>query len=340
MRDARGFTILEAIVGMGILIVAILGTMSFFIFGSQRTQESFRHKNVEEILASVASLISNDIQRAGFGLFPNVGTAYPQLGLFVIDGGTGVPNPLPDQLYVNYSNYLSLESNPQAPPSENNSPTCSYQYRSINSVFTRPDKAFTCGPYTLYYQGFVSLAVSNSLDLLGVPASLSFSDIGAVLAVMADGTGAVAASPATCAARTATPLCTLPGTENWTLSFASSGKNATGGTQTISAGWVAVPAIRYHVEQATTQNTGRLLRNGAPIMGGDPYLDVTNLQVTCFAGGAWQTMNAAPALLRMVEINISYRVNRGKGDAINWTPVYSRTLRVTPRTIVLKQTVG
>jgi type II secretory pathway component PulJ len=341
MRDARGFTVVEALVGLGILIVAILGAMSFFIFGSSRAQESFRYKSVEEVLASVTALMSYDIQRAGFGLFPGSGTSYPQLGLFVVDGG-GTTNPLPDELYVNYSQYLSLEWSPDSAEAEKAAPLCAAQYRAINSVFTRPEQSFICAPYTFYYQGFVTLSATVSpFPLYAVPQALSTADIGAVLATPTGVVGGAAAvSSATCTVA-GSPAPQLPGTQNWQVQFSPVGKNSAGGPQAILAGWTAVPAISYRVVPGVGTGTGRLMRNNRPIMGGDAYVDVSNFQVTCrMATGNWRTTNLDPPTLRMVEINIRYRLNKGKGDVTKWSPVYSRTIRVTPRTIVLKQTVG
>ncbi|MBI5572124.1 MAG: hypothetical protein HY914_19430 [Desulfomonile tiedjei] len=339
MGDTRGFTVTEALVGMAILIVAILGAMSFFIFGSSRAQESFRYKSVEEILASATSLITYDIQRAGFGLFPGQGPSYPNLALFVADGG-GTTNPIPDELYVSYSQYLTLEWSPNCADSEKAPPLCAAQYRAINSVFTNPAQLFTCLPYTFYYQGFVTLSASvTPFPLYAVPMALSEGDIGAVVATQGP-TGTVAASTATCTVL-ANPVPQLPGTKNWQVQFSASGKDSTSNPQAIGANWTAVPAISYTVVPGVGSGTGRLMRNSRPIMGGDPYIDVRNFQVTCqMSDSTWQTTNLNPAQLRTVEVNISYRLNRGKGGELSWSPVYSRTLRVTPRTIVLKQTVG
>jgi prepilin-type N-terminal cleavage/methylation domain-containing protein len=329
VENPRGFSLVEALVGLVILSMALAGALSFFIFGSQRATESFRRKGAEETLASVTSLITQDVQAAGFGLFAGGGSSYPQLALFVVN--SSATGTTPAELYVNYSGYLSFDSSPQGPPADDLPPTCSTQYRSINSVFTRPFRPFSCGPLTLYYQGVVTLPTATGFTLYAVPTALSTSDIGAVITsggIVSDATSVSSPGP-------------LTATSNWTISFPSMGRTSGGGAAAIAAGATAAPAISYKDVQGSGTSTGKLLRNGVPIMGGDAYVDVNNFQVRCqFADGSWQTTNTSPSSLRMVEITISYRMNRGKGDQFLWSPTYTRTLRVAPRTVVLKQRVG
>jgi prepilin-type N-terminal cleavage/methylation domain-containing protein len=337
MRASRGFTLVEAMVGMVILAVIVAGALSFFILWSSRSAESFRYKTADEGVATAISLLTTDIRKAGFGV-----TSTPEYGIFVVDNGANA-----DELYLSYGDYLNLEGDIRAPTSD----TLSVPYRSINSVFM-PNRQFTVGSLTLSYQGRITLSTGSNFVLRAIPSvqgAAHYSGCGAVI------TSTPAAADVDI--NTTTYVAgQIPGTQDWTIPLVSPARNAAGGGVALAAGMVVTPAISYKRVPGTGAGTGALWRNrgkesspfGTAILGGTPYLDVTDFQVRLqFTDASWSTTNTQPTNVRLIEATISYRVMiskdyrvgpTGSGTLIKgWGPVIQRRVSVSPRSVALAQ---
>jgi prepilin-type N-terminal cleavage/methylation domain-containing protein len=335
MRTSRGFTLVEAMIGMVILAVIVAGALSFFMLWSSRSAETFRYKTADEAVATAVSLITTDIRKAGFGC-----TKTPEYAIFAVDNGGANP----DELYLNYGDYLTVEGDIRAPTSD----TLSVPYRSINSVFM-PFREFTVGSLNLSNQAKISLATASNFQLRAIPEvqGAIYPGIGAVIA-SAPGVADVDISTTTFVAGP------IPGTQNWTFPLVNPGKDATGTGVNLTAGMTVAPAISYKVIPQAGAVTGALWRNrgknaapfGTAIMGGSPYVDVTDFQVRLqFADTTWDSTNSQPANVRLVEVTISYRVMISKNVRVGttakliegWGPVVQRQFRVSPRSVALNQ---
>ncbi len=339
MRISRGFTLVEAMVGMVILAVIVAGALSFFVLWSGRSAESFRYKAADEVAATAVSLITTDIRKAGFGVANS-----PQYAIFVVDNGSN-----PDELYLSYGDFMNLQGDIRAPTSD----TLSVPYRSINSVFMQ-NRAFTVGADTISFQGRITLATASNFQLLAIPTVYGATHYPGIGAVIASAPGAVDVD----INHTVFAAGPIPGTQNWTFPLVNPGKDAAGNPVNLTAGMVVTPAISYKLIPGTGNGTGALWRNygkagspfGTAIMGGTPYVNVTDFQVRVqFADATWADTNTQPANVRLVEAVISYRVllnpktsNDASGltnswGASGWGPVVQRTVRVSPRSITLNQ---
>jgi prepilin peptidase dependent protein B len=64
--NARGFTLPEAMLAMGIGSMLILGAMQFLPALSQRTQQLSQHYQLDQLLRQTARSLQKDFRRAGF----------------------------------------------------------------------------------------------------------------------------------------------------------------------------------------------------------------------------------------------------------------------------------
>jgi prepilin-type N-terminal cleavage/methylation domain-containing protein len=343
MRDTKGFTLVEAMIGMVILGVVIAGALSFFMLWSSRSTETFRYKDADETVATAVSLITSDIRKAGFG-----NTSNPEYAVFVVDNGT-----TQDELYLNCGEYLNFEGDIRAPTAY---PEW-VAYRCINSVF-KPNRQFTLSGVNLAYQARVTLDTVSDFTLWGIPkvyGASNYSNIGAVIA--ASGTPPTAFAADVNIKGTSATDGTITGTQDWTFPLvSSSGKYSDGSSAALSVGLVVAPAISYKVILTPDGGItgGALWRNrgssaapfGTPILGGTPYLDVTGLSVSCqFINGTEISMadtNTTPALLRAVQVTLQYRVMISKtqttdtgGKIRGWGPTVRRQILVSPRSLAI-----
>lgn len=346
MRDTKGFSLVEAMIGMVILAFIIAGTMSFFILWSSRSAESFRYKDADETVSTAISLITSDLRKAGFGVTTN-----PECAVFSVDRG----DTTADELYVNCGDYLNFEGDIRAPTSDPNS----VAYRCINSVF-KPNRTFIVSGVNLAYQAKFALSNTSSFVLYGIPAATSatrYGNIGALIASSGTGTAAGAADVDVSLTSYVNHLDgtgTPTGIQDWTFPLINPGRNSTGGSMTLTAGTIVAPAISYKVVAGTGGNGGALWRNrgkdaapfGSPILGGSPFLDLKNLQVRYeFTNGAstwWDDVNSSPASLRVVQVTLTYRVMLGKNfnadsshKIYGWSKDIQRQMIVAPRSVAL-----
>ncbi len=327
MNRQKGFTLIEAMIALFILAVAIVISLSFFIFQSRSGFVSSRLKTTDEELFFTRTLITRDLCQAGFGV-----ATHPELAVYVVDGGTSTP----DQLYLNYTGHLTMEECSQVPT------VTLMDALKRNSVYYETGSNF---------QGFlrVQTAGVNSLTLTAIPkigATTQFPDIAAFITNAGGVVGAVDVN---------VNLSTgidgpILGTQNWTFPLAT---NITGSSSTPT---YAAPGISYKLIKAplgstgsgspgvvVAENIGGLWRNrgadatpyGAPFFGGTRYLDVTDFRVRCqFSDGTWAMTNTSGATLRLVEITISYRT---RGRASFWNAVQTHVVTACPRTIAYQQ---
>ncbi len=98
MRNERGFTIVEMMVGSVVLLIVILITMSFFHSQSQYGGELVKDTGIRESLSAITMLIRHDVMHAGDALYDN-----PKLGIFADAANGGAFH----RLYVNYAMFMN-----------------------------------------------------------------------------------------------------------------------------------------------------------------------------------------------------------------------------------------
>lgn len=370
MRDSRGFTLMELMVGMLILSAAIAGALSFFIFQSQRGHESFRDKNTDEMVFSALALISRDVHAAGFGSV----VAYPKLAL-LIKRTTGYP----DELYTSFSDYVDTqyyERNPDL--------AAITRALRANSIFCSDGN---CAASGVQYQGYLKLTDTSNLRLYSIPqrnASLN----SAVGAILGDTDSVSTSDAAACDVNVKTttavsPVSGVTGTQDWT--FPVVGATTAGFTSTT----IVVPAVSYKVryyksdgslytgtppsdlyESSTGTIFGSLWRNrgpdnnafGIPLLGwcpngGNPFINVKNFKIRRqYADGGWDqvdpskpgevaAVSPSPKNVRLLEITVTYQTNiskettqlTGSSDRPRavWSQPVTRVIRVSPRHLAL-----
>jgi prepilin-type N-terminal cleavage/methylation domain-containing protein len=326
MNRHKGFTLVEAMVGLVILAIAITGSLSFFIFQSRSGFVSSRLKTTDEELFFTRTLITRDVCQAGFGV-----ATHPELAVYVADGGTGTG----DQLYLNYTGHLTMEESSQV------------KSASLMAALKQNSVYYESGDN---FQGYlrVKTAGVTALTLSAIPKIGTTTKFPDIAAFITNAAGLMGATDVNVNSSTGTDG-PLVGTQNWTFPLAS---NITG---SASAPTFAAPAVSYKLVKApisggitgiggsvTQEIVGGLWRNrgaetspfGSPLFGGTPYLDVTDFQVRCqFSDGSWAATNTSGATLRLVEITISYRT-RGRNKF--WTSVQTHVITGSPRTIAIQ----
>jgi prepilin-type N-terminal cleavage/methylation domain-containing protein len=365
MRNSKGFTLVELMVGMLILAAAIAGALSFFIFQSQRGHESFRDKNTDEAVFSALTVMSRDIHAAGLGVVSD----YPKLALLV----RRTPN-LPDALYLSYNEYMDIQ----------------YYERDANLTFLRGASIWcakgSCRDVQTTgtgYQGYVTLADTSNLRLYAIPKRISTSlnsNVGAILVDVNTAAAEAEARDVNVKLSTATPRLNPLGTEDWTFPIVAEGTP-------LASTMLAVPAISYKIKYYYADGTlytgsstppsytaangvmfGSLWRNrgpdgnaySVPILGwspqgGNPFINVRDFQVRRqYKDGGWDVVrNAAagetqeispnPRNVRMLEIALTYQTNISKSTVQTgtdrpkavWSQPVTRVMRVSPRHLAL-----
>ncbi len=334
MRNQKGFTLIELMIGMLILGMAIAGALSLFIFQSKRGHESFRDKTTDERVFAALALISRDIQQAGFGISAD----HTKLALHV-----QTTSGAPDALYVSYSDYLSLQ----------------YLERSSDLKFLRMNTIWCDTCLDAPYQGYVKLVDPSRLVLQGIPQRTTDTLNGSIGAVLADTNPTSKTTPPVSVevdvkATTAVANMSVLGTQDWTFPFV---------TSSLAPNTVVVPAVSYRMVKvdrtesfygtSKTVSYYSLWRNrgkdadpyGEPLLGwhpsndpnqdrGDKFLNLVDFKVRRqYSDGNWDPAGADPANVRLVEISLSYQVNKGSGGATSWGSTVKRTLRISPRNL-------
>ncbi|MBM3298981.1 MAG: prepilin-type N-terminal cleavage/methylation domain-containing protein [Deltaproteobacteria bacterium] len=325
MKDTRGFTLVEMLIGMVILSLAIAGALSFFILQSREGFESFKIKRIDESVALAQAVLARDIMEAGFGVTDcnnsaDASNCRAYLAIRIVDGA----NEGRDALYVNYGSYLTLE------PPTTHSTTAVQTAMKKTGVFYDT----LCKTDDACYQGFIELGTGLS--------QFTLKDV-AIAATNNGNVGALIATVSTSVlvkdvkvGQSSAAAGSLPGTQNWTFKLDG----------TITADYGA-PAISYKWVKTSVsgEQIGGLWRNrgaesapwGEPLLGGEAYFQVNDFQCDYqFSDGTWATAFSAthtPTQLKLVRVILSYQT-RGR-DMHKWGPVHRRIVTASPRNLVL-----
>ncbi|MBI5251598.1 MAG: prepilin-type N-terminal cleavage/methylation domain-containing protein [Desulfomonile tiedjei] len=370
MRNSKGFTLMELMVGMVILSAAIAGALSFFIFQSTRGHESFRDKSTDEQVFSALALIARDIHSAGFGCVSRA----PSLVIQPIRN-----SGFPDELYVNYSDYMVIQY---------------YDKNDTQVALLRRNSVFgDARPNDATYQGVLKLTDAANMRLLAVPHRSSTtvnSSVGAIIATSNPDDSTL--TPIVCDVNVKTSSAvanaSVAGTQDWTFPIATPAISGL-----LAIGDTAVPAVSYKIryyrsdgtlytgnpstilasdlyDSATGTIFGSLWRNrgpdsnvyGVPILGwspngGNPFINVRDFRIrrqynttdTNFSHwdvplNTGETLETSPdpKNVRLLEITVTYQTNvsketiqsSGKPKAI-WSQPVTRVIRVSPRHLAL-----
>lgn len=326
LTNARGYTLVEMLVGMVILLMVIAGALSFFIFQSTEGFESFRLKRVDEAVGLAQSVIARDVLEAGFGLGD-----HPELAMHIVQDtspvsvdGTPVTR---DQLYLSYSGYLTMES--ATPAATGDFATAVRR----NTVFL--DSMSN-------YQGFLTYGGSDQFTLQYCPkisntAASWVYNVGGVIALDSAGTVAVR----DVLYNDSTTTCTNASLQGY---LSCTFKVQSGLSPNVSI----APAVAYRVADQTVdgKQIGTLWRNRGgdstptvmPFLGGEHYFRVIGLEVDYqFANATWAKAwnagaNQTPSTLKLVRVRLTYQT---RGKAAKWSPRHVRTIIVSPRNLVL-----
>ncbi len=371
MKNSKGFTLIELMVGMVILAAAIAGALSFFIFQSQRGHESFRDKSTDEMVFSALALLTRDVHSSGFGCV----TQRPKLASLI----RRVAN-YPDELYVSYSEYLDMQ----------------YHDRDTGLSYLRSNSIFCEGVVDVTYQGYVKLTDITNLRLFAIPKRNSATlntNVGAILTTPTATVKDPLPEPIPCDVNvkgsTAVDNITILGTQDWTFPITA----PTGWT--LSVGDTAIPAVSYKVRYYRSDGTlytgtppsdlyenttgtifGSLWRNrgpeanpyGVPLIGwspkgGNPFINVKNFTIRRqYADGGWDVANSSKGEIeegfvpggasfkdaknvRVMEISLTYQTNVSKetvqsGSSSSkpkaaWSQPMTRVIRISPRHMAL-----
>jgi prepilin-type N-terminal cleavage/methylation domain-containing protein len=363
MRNSKGFTLVELMVGMLILAAAIAGALSFFIFQSQRGHESFRDKNTDEAVFSALAVMSRDVHAAGLGVVSD----YPKLALLVKRTAN-----LPDALYLSYDEYMDIQ----------------YYERDATLTFLRGASIWcakgACRDVQTTgsgYQGYVTLTDTANLRLYAIPqrASTSLnSNVGAILVDVNSSVPDAEARDVNVKLSSAVNRTDPIGTQDWTFPIVAEGT-------ALASTMVAVPAVSYKIKYYSADGTlytgsstppsytaaggvmfGSLWRNrgpdgnayNVPILGwspqgGNPFINIRDFQVRRqYKDGGWDVVRNAgetpeispnPRNVRMLEIALTYQTNISKSTVQTgtdkpmavWSQPVTRVMRVSPRHLAL-----
>jgi prepilin-type N-terminal cleavage/methylation domain-containing protein len=265
MNNSKGFTLVEMMVAAGILTLALAGAMSFFIYQSHKGADASKIRAARENLTLALTLIQRDIMAAGYGVMgATAGSAQdPKMLMLVTKANYGVDNVTsnqytgtsttsrPDKLHVGYGTFLDMNFDVNG----SNDASSVFKYSAIKTVGDFPGDT---GDKFTYVKFPVDMDVSTDTKPVG-----GFICASCGTGVYPDAGDVDWASSST----TNKP----PGTKNWTAKLYSGDKSSL-------SGYVA-PSIVYRIAQDSKRPTEELQRNGVRIAGGDPSIEVYNIEV-------------------------------------------------------------
>ncbi len=354
MRMSKGYSLVEMMVAAGVAAIFLAVALPFFVFQTSQQSESYRTKYADQEADLALTMIRRDIMHAGLGC-----RGHEALGIFVQDGG----GTQPDELYVNYSNYLNMMGTASLLGAQQKSSTsaCTTEagnhakFLLLNSVFNaeRVDE-YDCDPWKIGYQGVIDYARNMSsgsgtnLALYGIPKNIGKYAIGAAIAKTGGSDFADTVmeadlyqtqSPASAPSPTPDSLQHLQFKLS-SVSWSSSGS---------LIGKMVAPAVSYNLwEAGLWRNRGPEASPwGRPLVGALPMMEVTDFQVRCqfvdSAGlphwtpdeGQFGTNPYIVKNLRLVEVTLTYKTKLTSDFGTKWTSERSRRISVCPRTLVL-----
>jgi len=315
MNNSKGFTMVEMMVAAGILMIAITGAMSFFIYQSQKGADSTRIRSARESLALALVLIQRDIMAAGYGVEGNKSLSFVS-ATYGIDKVTGneynstLTTYKPAKLHVGFGTFLDMNFDVNG----TNDTNSVFKYSASKDIGSAALATF------VYDQFPIDMAVTTDTKPVG---------------------GFISSSGAS-DVNWYTSGSKPRGTKSWTVRLQSGMPAGTPSSfRNTQAGKVA-PSIVYRIAQdfahsyvkpGVIEPTYELQRNGMRIAGGEPGLEVYNLTVVDESG----------ANKRRFSIRIDYQVklwgskdeNASHGAAkISWHKGFV-TISADPRVIVL-----
>ncbi len=333
MNNQKGFTLVEMMVAGGLLVIALAGAMSFFIYQSHKGSDATTIKGARENLTLALMLIQRDLMAAGYGVM-GVSTIDPKTlsvvptasyGLDKVNGNlyssTDSTTLQPDKLHIGYGTFLDMNFDINGVNDTNSV----FRYSATKNIGGSPQSTFI---YDLFP---VEMAISTDNKVVG----------GFICGTCAGGQpGAGDVNWTTAGSKTV-------GTKSWTVKLQSTSSTGTPATFQNSLNGNVTPAIVYRIAQdfghlwADPVNGPpyELQRNGVRIAGGDPRLEVYNLKVVDeTASDADPTKRK-----RRYSIRIDYQVKLGGSNQesnlhgtakVTWFKGYV-TIKADPRVIIL-----
>lgn len=247
-------------VASGILMLALAGAMSFFIYQSHKGTDATKIKSARDNLTLALVMIQRDIMAAGYGVMagPAGGSKDPKTFAVVTKTDYGVDQVTgdqysstdttsrPDKLHVGYGTFLDMNFDVNG-TNDSNTVFKNLAIKDLGSS----------GTTTFHYDLFpVEMAVTTDTKPVGgficgaCPTSASLPD---AADVDWKNTGS---RPA--------------GTKDWTVKLTSGSSNLSGNV---------VPSIVYRIAKDSKRPTQELQRNGVRIAGGDPGIEVYKIEV-------------------------------------------------------------
>lgn len=260
---ARGFTIIEMVIVMGILGVVLLIAVAVFGSYHRHATASKIHKLVNEQVASTLGVIAADIRRAGTGL----GYQHPEMAMYWDT----------DELWINWAGFVDYDAIPSSPASA----------LPVNSVFN------TNGWFDAR-SGTVT--IDKVSDIVAMPSlsgtTFTGGDFGGILVAATDSINATVSRVPIEATMTGLSYGFVGGTAECTVTSTVPDTSVAKRTLTIGQGgatWTgrwAAPAVVYRrIPQATP---GQLYRNWEVILGdpvassGENKIGLKELRLTAF----------------------------------------------------------
>jgi len=301
-------------VAAGILMIAVTGAMSFFIYQSQKGADSTRIRSARENLTLALILIQRDIMAAGYGV-----TGDKTLSLvsatYGIDRVTGneynstLTTSTPAKLHVGFGTFLDMNFDING----TNDTNSLFKYAASKDIGSAAVSTF------VYDQFPIDMDVtSNTKPVGGFISNSGASDVNWKTSGSKPG-----------------------GTKNWTVRLQSGMPTGTPSSiRSTLAGKVA-PSVVYRIAQDFSHlyvatgidPTYELQRNGMRIAGGEPGLEVYNLSVTDESSG--QKRRFAIRIDYQVKLAGSKDENASHGTAkTSWHKGFV-TIKADPRVIVL-----
>jgi prepilin-type N-terminal cleavage/methylation domain-containing protein len=340
MKNSRGFTLIEMIIGGAVLLIVLMIATSFFIFQSRHGGQLMRETGIRETVSSALTMIKRDIMQAGSGLY-----SQPELGLWVDDPFVGSGgNAWYRKLYVSYGGYLSGGVPPQPPPANPDYVTVA----NIYSVYGTKEKMNSA------IFGGLGTGVTD-FTIAAMPGDIW----GALLFDTTTNTRSFQ--------RYTVSEDKTPTSDSYTpkYKFTIAGSSAST-TQTFT------PVICYQLAYDTSAipaiadvNFPELRRNGSTIAGGIGDRSMRIVMPTVSESGGfrircqfidnsgnetWVPSNTAVFNsqtfnnLRMVEVQLRYRTKKSReaeGEPLasdkqaGWSQIVTKTINVSPRELVL-----
>jgi type II secretory pathway pseudopilin PulG len=326
MKNNRGFTVIEMIIGGAVLLIVLMIAMSFFIFQSRHGGQLMKEAGVRQSVTSALNMIKRDVMQSGSGLINLDLSDSPKsaLSLLLYDKDTSQPsNPFYKKIYMSYGGYLT----PTLPATG-------------NADYVTPTNQYSVFGIESYKNGAIFGATGSSESEFRIKAFPQ--DIGCVLTYSATSTPKV--NPVSVSgvfdSTTQTTLFTL----------------------NTSTALIFTPAISYElITQATSPaptpalgdvNFPELRRNGVTILGGSKErtmkLTAFRIRSQFIASDGTPTWTPTAANfdnlifgnLRLVEVQIRYRMSKSKEAAgapteKGWSQEIVKTINISPRDLVL-----